>query len=169
MKLQNIYRFFDNIFIKKVCYVSFIPKTRNQEHSFELIWFGFNFLYFKTVDESPIYLKYGARDFNIIDNPIPKGMYCYSYNDKDEFIRCQYWDKDLGRSKYNNGYCHLIDVGDWNSHIFSILWDQIKECDINLGDEMVLNSCNPTKGAVCDLGPIPSISTNMVIPYVWFR
>ena len=69
---------------------------------------------------------------------------------------CPYWEKDSTKDKYESGYCHYIEKGDWDlnreklwkdprsgktstaeewSGYFSILWDQCKECYENMGEE----------------------------------
>lgn len=60
---------------------------------------------------------------------IPKGIYCY-----DENGICPYWSKDYDREEQNNGYCQFLKMGDWNFP-FGLLWDQVKECDVNISEE----------------------------------
>ena len=82
---------------------------------------------------------------------IPKGQYCYTYED-GKFKPCPYWDTvDDAPSQYN-GYCHFLEKGDLEIEtemVFidektgeksmgnelpfpcSLLWDQCKECGIN--------------------------------------
>jgi len=53
----------------------------------------------------------------------PKGIYCY-----DEKGVCPYWNL---KTKYN-GYCALLGIEDDEINGTSILWDQCKECGINI-------------------------------------
>ena len=70
---------------------------------------------------------------------IPEGPYCYGVSvnsDGENEIRiCPYWHKDETREEQNNGYCSFLDEGDWEVEGLSLLWDQCKECGINLGEE----------------------------------
>lgn len=62
---------------------------------------------------------------------IPKGNYCY-YGIKGK--TCPYW-KMVG---VKCGYCAYDDMSDEDYHqggYFSLLWDQVKECDINTEDD----------------------------------
>lgn len=44
--------------------------------------------------------------------------------------RCPYWDRVDGYHYQNNGFCHWLDSGDWESKGHSLLWDQVKECGL---------------------------------------
>ena len=59
---------------------------------------------------------------------IPKGMYCY---DKDGI--CPFWRKNKLYPEQLDGYCHLLKKGDWEIK-GGLLWDQCKECEINVKD-----------------------------------
>lgn len=59
---------------------------------------------------------------------IPKGIYCY-----DENGICPFWDKSPDHPRQENGFCHFLGKGDWESEGISLLWDQVKECGIDLG------------------------------------
>lgn len=63
-----------------------------------------------------------------INSGIPKGIYCYDKNGL-----CPYWSLNHDSEYQNNGYCAYMDIGDWNLD-FGLLWDQVKECHINVGD-----------------------------------
>ncbi|QWU14222.1 hypothetical protein SAMN04487895_101512 [Paenibacillus sophorae] len=65
---------------------------------------------------------------------IPKGMYCYSEK------KCPFWDIDESKPYQENGYCHLMKRGDDEDG--GLLWDQVKECDIN--DEIDLSKGDDT-------------------------
>ena len=60
---------------------------------------------------------------------IPKGIYCY-----DENGGCPFWSKSPDHSHQESGYCGWLKEGDWESDGLSLLWDQCKECGINLED-----------------------------------
>ncbi len=77
------------------------------------------------------------------DHPeIPKGLYCYklvqSKNPSEtglpEQIKCPHWKIDKDYDRQNNGFCALLNLGDWEDS-GSMLWDQVKECNINMDDE----------------------------------
>jgi hypothetical protein len=58
---------------------------------------------------------------------IPLGTYCY-----DENGVCPYW-KIVG---IKCGYCAYMDMSDEDFEGYcSLLWDQVKECDLNLDEE----------------------------------
>lgn len=60
---------------------------------------------------------------------IPKGCYCY-----DENGLCPHWEKRHDKPEQENGYCHYLQKGDWD-FTFGLLWDQCKECGVNLDEE----------------------------------
>lgn len=66
---------------------------------------------------------------------VPQGHYCY---DSDGL--CPFWDRFSSYPEQGNGYCGLMERGDWmakgNGGTF-LLWDQCKECGINENDEDV--------------------------------
>lgn len=69
-------------------------------------------------------------DKKYFENPekyIPDGHYCYN---KDG--RCPFWDTDESKPYQDNGYCHYLKHADWEQSYISLLWDECKECDINL-------------------------------------
>jgi hypothetical protein len=99
----------------------------------------------------------------LMEMVIPKGDYCYiiiNAEDKEQIETrvCPFWDKDETKEEMDSGYCHLLGQGDcdlnsskqWvntktgekntaenmGMHL-SLLWDQVKECYLNLGDEDV--------------------------------
>ncbi|MBT9167225.1 MAG: hypothetical protein DDT19_00550 [Syntrophomonadaceae bacterium] len=57
---------------------------------------------------------------------IPRGLYCYEKNDKDNV--CPYWSLKRERGKQKNGYCAFMEQGDWQ--FGGALWKRIKECGI---------------------------------------
>lgn len=59
---------------------------------------------------------------------IPNGPYCY-----DENGRCPYWGSSPDHEEQDNGYCTAFNIADWIDG--SLLWDQVKSCDINLDEE----------------------------------
>jgi hypothetical protein len=90
---------------------------------------------------------------------IPNGHYCYfiesiEYGPKDPAVTklneifgaedkgvpimktrpCPHWGVDKSRGEHGNGFCRLLGINDWTAN--TLLWDQIKECGINMeGDE----------------------------------
>lgn len=71
---------------------------------------------------------------------IPRGMYCYTrlkpspesnHLTKLNIEVCPYWSRDRNRPEQENGYCSFLEVGDWEDNGVSLLWDMVKECDIN--------------------------------------
>lgn len=68
---------------------------------------------------------------------VPHGWYCHGAIHSDENGRlhsyvCPFWDIDESKPDQNNGFCKLLNVGDWTDDRFSLLWDQVKECGINV-------------------------------------
>jgi len=84
---------------------------------------------------------------------IPKGLYCDGKNGL-----CPYWSIVEHKPDMFNGYCSYLRKGDWelskeseivdfktkkiikskgeeSDFSFSLLWDQVKECGINMEDE----------------------------------
>ena len=65
------------------------------------------------------------------ESVIPRGLYCY-----DEKGRCPYLGRDKSREKQGNGFCTFLDRRDWdNIPGIPLLWDGVKECNINMGRE----------------------------------
>ena len=67
---------------------------------------------------------------------IPKGDYCYtvvkSTSNVLNISTCPYWGISMEHEDQNNGYCKYLNTSDWDKDSLSLLWDQVKECDINL-------------------------------------
>lgn len=66
-------------------------------------------------------------------NQIPKGMYCYEIQSIHSSGRintkiCPYWQR-VGKF---NGKCHYLNIEDESSQMITHLWDQLKECNINM-------------------------------------
>lgn len=90
----------------------------------------------------------GRDEKKVRVNPgIPKGVYCYDKNGI-----CPHWSIDPSQPKQRNGYCSFLKRGDWevtaptteDNAIFlghlpdstlSLLWDQCKECGIDMNLE----------------------------------
>jgi len=74
---------------------------------------------------------------------IPKGTYCYTPIEapsvkngfKYKIKKCPFWSSNPDKDKQENGYCSYLKYGDWESEGVSLLWDQIKSCNVNEGDE----------------------------------
>ena len=58
---------------------------------------------------------------------IPTGIYCYDENGK-----CPYWSIKEDKPTQLNGYCEYLKKGDWEFEYTSLLWDQVKECNVNI-------------------------------------
>lgn len=91
------------------------------------------------------------------ESVIPVGYYCY-----DDNGACPYWSRDPNHHEMENGYCKFLEKGDWEMNIekkwrityqggkkvtdgklesaeelgmyMSVLWDQVKECNIKYGE-----------------------------------
>lgn len=66
-----------------------------------------------------------AIEWDSYDN-IPQGVYCYDKNGI-----CPYWSKRKDQPDHDNGYCSLMGKGDWEIDGLSLLWDAVKECNLN--------------------------------------
>ena len=68
------------------------------------------------------------------ESVIPEGYYCYTY-EGDKKVSCPYWSIDSTKPKQENGYCSYLEKGDQElaeANGFSLIWDEIKECDIKM-------------------------------------
>lgn len=72
-----------------------------------------------------------AKDASVI----PPGCYCYTYDLTGKAVVCPYWDLREDKPEQENGYCAFMEQGDWDSEHLSLLWDQVKECGVNMDDE----------------------------------
>lgn len=74
------------------------------------------------------------------ENFIPPGPYCYHFlvNEPDpvthkmRILRCPYWAKNEEKETQESGYCEFLETGDWIEGGSFSLWDQLKECGIDL-------------------------------------
>ena len=70
-------------------------------------------------------------------NLIPRGMYCYKHIKelKSGELRiigvCSYWEIRQDKPYQENGYCSFLEEGDWEDKGVFLLWDMVKECNIN--------------------------------------
>jgi hypothetical protein len=65
---------------------------------------------------------------------VPAGWYCYTWNEgttPPSTVPCPYWARVPEQEHQEDGYCALVGKGDWESGHFGLLWDQVKECDVN--------------------------------------
>ena len=69
------------------------------------------------------------------ESVIPRGLYCYSWISKGHIKACPYWSSRPDKPKQENGYCSYLGYGDWEGNGLSLLWDMVKECGVNEGDE----------------------------------
>lgn len=58
---------------------------------------------------------------------VPHGLYCYGADSRGVRFRCPYWSY---RGPHN-GYCAHLNKDD-NQLEGGLLWDQVKECGINM-------------------------------------
>lgn len=75
------------------------------------------------------------------ESVIPKGLYCYTRVEEDASLisgfsikHCPYWSSQPDQPIQESGFCSFLNRGDWQSEGISLLWDQVKECNVNLGD-----------------------------------
>ena len=67
---------------------------------------------------------------------IPYGASCYDLKEdrtEKDPIRtetCPYWDR-CEEIEGENGYCHLLKLGDWEEEEDTLLYNQVKECELN--------------------------------------
>ena len=73
--------------------------------------------------------------FSKPENIIPNGEYCYRRLSSKKIELCPYWSRDNSQPEQMNGYCHFLKRGDWESDELSLLWDQCKECNINIEEK----------------------------------
>lgn len=66
---------------------------------------------------------------------IPNGDYCYKiigrYDSGIKIKQCPYWSIREDKPYQMNGYCSFIRHGDWEVNGTSLLWDMVKECNVN--------------------------------------
>lgn len=85
---------------------------------------------------------------------VPVGHYCYTHVEDaafdaerraagrtafipGRFISCPHWELRADKPTQQNGFCRLMNSGDWEDEGISLLWDQVKECGINMGEDDV--------------------------------
>jgi len=56
---------------------------------------------------------------------IPQGIYCW-----DSDGTCPYWSIQKDKPHQENGFCHFLHKGDGSFEHFSMLFDQVKECNV---------------------------------------
>ena len=74
---------------------------------------------------------------------IPNGVYCYegSRNPASKtYKRCVFWSINRKKAqRYGTyqaaGYCGFLKVGDWMKKSSGLLFDQVKECRVNIASE----------------------------------
>jgi hypothetical protein len=105
--------------------------TNKVKYSFILFYYnyyGFYILNPKWFVKNQIFK---SKHKNLFDKPkdyIPKDTY---------YCRdCPFSDRERNwRFMQMNGYCHLYRIKDWWGNGFSLLWDGIKECGVNIDRE----------------------------------
>lgn len=77
---------------------------------------------------------------------IPEGDYCYRpdtspaaaeayQRGRFRIVRCPFWILRSDLAEQANGYCSYLKLGDWMEDGTFLLWDQVKECGVKLGDD----------------------------------
>jgi hypothetical protein len=75
---------------------------------------------------------------------IPVGDYCYQFEGETYYVdgvphlpikSCPFYDLLADREAQANGYCRYLNKGDLELGVFSLLWDAVKECGINFGED----------------------------------
>lgn len=63
---------------------------------------------------------------------IPPGPYCYHLlkNGTSQTLNCPYWDYSEEAPDQRCGYCHFLELGDWQEGGTFLLWDMCKECGV---------------------------------------
>lgn len=56
---------------------------------------------------------------------IPKGIYCYNYINNKRTL-CPHWKRIEGGAR-----CELLKQDSTNEDFHNLIWDQVKECEIN--------------------------------------
>jgi hypothetical protein len=79
----------------------------------------------------------GDINMNKDTSVIPIGSYCYTpievEGDHYKIKICPYWSRDNEKEEQMNGCCSFLGISDHENG--TLLWDQIKECGVNEGDE----------------------------------
>lgn len=73
-------------------------------------------------------------NYKTVVSTVPEGIYCHGVKDGHRFT-CPYWEIVPGKETQNNGYCGLLRQGDWEEKGSGLLWDQVKDCDVNYKDD----------------------------------
>lgn len=70
------------------------------------------------------------------ESVIPRGIYCYSRDVNGKMVNCPYWGRDKSHEEQESGFCTFLDIRDWDDSAgIPLLWDRVKECNINRGIE----------------------------------
>jgi hypothetical protein len=84
---------------------------------------------------------------------VPPGMYCYAQTGPFEeraladgstvlampTRTCPHWKLNGNKREQQNGYCRLMKKGDWMGLGPWLLWDQVKECGINVDGTVIVD------------------------------
>ena len=73
--------------------------------------------------------KYTEKE--AIDAIPEKTVYCYTRDKNNKCILCPFWEHIKDKEEQEDGYCHYLNRGDWELPGLGLLWDQVKECNIN--------------------------------------
>jgi len=140
MKKMQIFKFdeWDLILDKYFDYDRNIYVDRNNK---PITGFLEDFHYsYKSCIDNYQYVEDGKRSdrFHIKD-VIPNGQYCYHKPGRRD--SCPFWELRNDKPERENGYCSFLRRGDWEvKNETSLLWDQVKECEINMDEEVYISN-----------------------------
>jgi len=71
---------------------------------------------------------------------IPPGSYCYHFiGDAGEgakwILNCPFRELREDKPQQENGFCHFLDSGDWQSPGIGLIWEGCKECGVNQDED----------------------------------
>ncbi|UUV25953.1 MULTISPECIES: hypothetical protein [Lysinibacillus] len=85
----------------------------------------------KNYHRTKMKLRGKRRKFKNKKTLIPKGLYCYEWVGEGGDIKyCPFWRVDKANHYQSNGVCLAFNKRDDESY-GGLLWDKVKECDIN--------------------------------------
>lgn len=122
---EKIYRF---VYADKVLTEKLISENDKEEGYFKD---------YKEESEDNSIKRLPLNKQNILDM-VPKSDWCFTHQNGEIFKCCPFWTLIKEFPKQSNGYCSLMEVGDfmdYENNGTSLLWDQVKECGINPADE----------------------------------
>lgn len=84
-----------------------------------------------------------VKQLNKDEKYIPPGFYCYMFLTEPDYedggsmktLPCPYLEFRKDKPSQMFGYCHFLELGDWEDDGTSLLWDMVKECSVNCEEE----------------------------------